>query len=99
MSAVLESVTFRLAPTVSVAAFTQASEATFAWVRQQPGFVQRILSSDATGLWSDQVLWQSMAQAQAASEAFMQTFGDSPFMALMNPDTVQMQHTTVHLHT
>lgn len=99
MSAVLESVTFRLAPEATVSAFTQASEVTFAWVRQQPGFVHRVLSCDETGQWSDQVLWVSMVQAQAASEAFMHNFGESAFMALMDPTTVQMQHTSVHAHT
>jgi hypothetical protein len=99
MSAVLESVTFRLTEGTTAGAFTQACEATFAWVRKQPGFMHRVLCCDDAGQWSDQVLWTSMAHAQAASEAFMNSFGDSAFMAAMDPDSVKMQHSMVHAHS
>lgn len=99
MSTVLESVTFRLAPGSSSSAFSQASEATFAWVRQQPGFLYRVLSCDDAGQWSDHVHWNSMAQAKSASDSFMQNFCESPFMAMIDPATVQMQHTTVHAYS
>ncbi|MDZ7937846.1 MAG: hypothetical protein U5M53_06025 [Rhodoferax sp.] len=98
MSAVLESVSFRLTPGANASAFVEASAVTFSWVRQQPGFVHRVLSCHDSGEWSDQVLWQSKEQAQSASHTFMQTFGDSAFMALMDPETVHMQHTPVLAH-
>lgn len=99
MSTVLESVTFRLAPGASSSAFSQASEATFAWVRQQPGFVHRVLSCSDDGQWSDHVHWSSMAEAMSASDRFMQSFCESPFMTMIDPATVQMQHTVVHMHS
>lgn len=95
MSTVLETVTFRLAPQASQQHFISASQPTMDWVRQQPGFVYRTLSCDDQGVWSDHVLWQTLDQAQAASDAFMGVFANSEFMALIDPGSVQMQHLTV----
>jgi hypothetical protein len=89
---VLEVVTFRLAEGVSDAAFLAAAEATAAPLRRQPGFVARSLTRRADGGWTDLVTWTSLSAATAGAEAMMADPAFGPFVALIDPASVEMRH-------
>jgi len=92
---VAEIVTFRLAEGVSTAAFTALMQRTEGFVRAQPGFVARWLSEGTDGSWTDYVVWQDMATAQAVARAFTQQDFAPAVMAAIAPDSVSMRHETV----
>lgn len=96
MASVIETVVFTLREGVSKAQFLDAVAASTAFVRAQPGFVHRRLSTnDAT--WIDTLEWTSLAEAQAAAETLMATPSVQPFLACIDPSSIAMHHTTVEL--
>jgi hypothetical protein len=92
---VLEVVTFRLAATATEAAFLTAAEATAAPLRRQPGFVARSLTRGEDGTWTDLVTWTSLSAAHAAAQAMMADPAFGPFVALIDPASMQMRHDTI----
>ena len=93
--AVIEVVTFRLLPGLDEAGFLDAARATRDALRAQPGFLRRSLARDASGLWTDLIEWQSLSQAHAAADAMMQDPAFGPFMAAIDPATIDMSHRPV----
>jgi hypothetical protein len=93
---VAETVTFRLNAGVSPAQFLSLSKASEAFVRANPGFVFRRLSSGADGSWTDTVIWQDMQTALKVAESFGQQDFAPALMAAIVPDTVTIRHETIH---
>lgn len=92
---VLEIVTFRLGAGATDLVFLDTAKGTAAPLRAQPGFLSRHLTRSDDGLWSDHVLWASMAAAMAGAEAMMAEPAFGPFMALIDAPTVTMRHEPV----
>jgi hypothetical protein len=92
---VLEIVTFRLGSGATDRAFLDTAKATATPLQAQPGFISRTLTRSEDGLWSDHVLWSSMAAAMAGAEAMMAEPAFGPFMALIDAPTVTMRHEPV----
>ena len=92
---VVETVTFELAEHVTDDMFLTQIRRTEDFVRSYPGFIFRRLSSGADGRWTDTVVWQDMATAQAAGKAFEAQPFLPELLATMNTSSIQMRHETV----
>lgn len=92
---VVEIVTFRLIAGADEAAFRQAAAATDAVLAANPAYGARVLTRDPSGLWTDLVHWSSLGAAQAAAEEMMTNAAFGPFIAQVDPATIQMRHADV----
>lgn len=92
LNPVMELVTFKINSNCTPAAFAAACEPINVWVRTRPGFQSRTLSRNEDGTWFDVVFWDSAETAHAASAKLMTDFGQSEFMAMIDPTSIQMQH-------
>jgi len=93
---VTEIVRFRLKDGADTARFVADARATLPFVERVSGMIARHLSVDADGLWSDTLIWATMAQAQAAQAAARQEPSFGPFMSHIDLDSVDMSHDTLH---
>jgi hypothetical protein len=90
---VLELVVYQLHKGVSREQFLGTNDAVSSWIRQQPGFLSRALVYDAEGdRWVDVIWWQTLEQAQAASQRSMTSESCSPMFALINMDSALLLH-------
>ena len=90
---VLELVIYRLNEGVSGEQFLGTNRAVSTWISTQPGFISRDLVHDSDGdRWVDVVWWETMAQAQAASEASMTSESCQPMFALIHMESALMLH-------
>jgi antibiotic biosynthesis monooxygenase (ABM) superfamily enzyme len=90
---VLELVVYQLHKGVSREQFLGTNDAVSSWIRQQSGFLSRELVYDAEGdRWVDVIWWETLEQAQAASERSMTSESCSPMFALINMDSTLMLH-------
>jgi antibiotic biosynthesis monooxygenase (ABM) superfamily enzyme len=90
---VLELVVYQLHKGVSREQFLGTNDAVSSWIRQQPGFISRELVHDAEGdRWVDVIWWETLEQAQAASERSMTSESCSPMFALINMDSALLLH-------
>ncbi len=92
---VMEVVTFRLTPATSPAAFLDRARATEAVVVAQPGSIRRSLLCDDSGMWTDMIVWRSLAEAQAAAQVVMADPGFGPFATAIDMSTLQLRHTPI----
>ena len=92
---VAEIVTFRLVPGTDEATFLSAAKATEAPVAARPGFLRRSLSRDDTGLWTDYVEWADLQSAEAAAQAVILLPEVAPFMAAIDPNSMEISHRTI----
>jgi hypothetical protein len=95
---IAECVRFTLIPGADPAAFAVAAAAVNTWVAQQPGFINRTLSQGEDGQWLDHVTWADMASAAAAADKMMGEPTLAPFMALIDPASIDMRHATIRSH-
>jgi hypothetical protein len=92
---VLELVVYQLHEGVPREQFLGTNDAVSRWIRQQPGFISRELVHDAEGdRWVDVIWWQTLEQAQAASELSMTSESCSPMFALIDLESALMLHGT-----
>ena len=92
---VLELVVYKLHKEVSRGQFLGTNDAVSSWIRQQPGFISRELVYDAEGdRWVDVIWWETLEQAQAASERSMTSQSCSPMFALIDLESALMLHGT-----
>jgi hypothetical protein len=91
----IELVTFRLMPGADRDRFVAHARATEPVVRRQPGFVARMLTEGADGLWSDIVTWASHADALAAAEAVMADPAFLPFVRMIDGPSARMSHSSL----
>ena len=90
---VLELVVYKLTPGASRERFLATNQVVSRWIREQPGFISRDLVHDEEGdRWVDVIWWQSMAQAQAASEASATSESCQPMFALIEMESALMLH-------
>lgn len=97
MTDTIEVVRFSTQPGTTAEQFVAANEKLSVWVRRQPGFKYRALSSLGDDQWQDVIFWHSLDDAKAAGDKIMAELGDSECMRLIIPESVQMSHGAVHL--
>ena len=91
-NSVMEMVTFKIIANCTPEAFAAACEPVNAWVRTQPGFQSRTVSCNEEGTWFDVVLWDSAETAHTAAAKMMSVLGQSEFMSMIDPSSIQMHH-------
>lgn len=92
----VELVTFRL-HTDDKQGFLDANAASNDWLKRQPGFVSRHLAERDDTSWLDIVLWQTPADALAASTKMMEEMARSEAMTMIDPMGLDMSHATIRL--
>ncbi len=92
MTSCLEMVTFKLAPYADKGAFIDAAPSVTEWAATQPGFQYRTLVDRGEHGWIDMVWWASEAEAKAAAEKVGTEMMSSPFMQMIDPRTVKIEH-------
>lgn len=96
MKSVIEIVRFKLLQDVSKEQLITATEKSQKFVSSLNGFEYRSLSFEQESeTWTDVVYWDSMDNAKAAGEQFMSSKECAPLMALIDPESVIMQHQTI----
>ncbi|MCG9581039.1 hypothetical protein L1D13_10670 [Vibrio tubiashii] len=96
MKSVIEIVRFKLLENATSEQLVSASEQSQKFVSSLNGFEYRSLSFDQdSGTWTDVVYWDSMDNAKAAGEQFMASEDCKPLMALIDPESVIMQHQAI----
>ncbi len=92
---VLELVVYKLQQGVSREQFLGTNDAVSSWIRQQPGFISRELVYDAEGdRWVDVIWWETLEQAQTASELSMTSESCAPMFALIDLESALVLHGT-----
>lgn len=91
MKPVLERVTFRTFPNTDPENFKAASASVSNWARQRDGFLSRNVVEE-NGTYTDFVIWATMEDAKAAGEAFMGASETAAMAALIDPESVKMEH-------
>jgi antibiotic biosynthesis monooxygenase (ABM) superfamily enzyme len=92
---VLELVVYKLHEGVSREQFLGTNHAVSSWISKQPGFISRELVYDAEGdRWVDVIWWETLEQAQAASERSMTSASCAPMFALIDMESALMLHGT-----
>lgn len=93
---VVELVSFKLKAGVSADALMATNPAVQAFVSSLPGLLYRSVSlNHDTNEWTDIVYWETLANAEHASQVFMESPACQEMVALIDPETVRMQHTEV----
>jgi heme-degrading monooxygenase HmoA len=93
-----EIVTFRAAPGISAEEMRTRAADIAGWLERQPGFIARTLSHADDDIWTDHVLWQSLADAKAAGEKIMAEPCAQALMAAIDMQSVRMSHAPVAVH-
>jgi hypothetical protein len=88
----IEIVSFKLVKGADDANFLIAVEATNTFLKTQNGFVARRMSRDESGTYIDHVEWASLEDAKAALEKSMQQADLLPFIQMIEPTSMNMQH-------
>jgi hypothetical protein len=88
--ALLETTTFRLAPTTDEAAFLDADRRIQTeFLYHQPGLLRRTTARGGGGEWVVVVVWQSESAADAAAQQSAREAAVSEFTALVDQSTVR----------
>ncbi|WP_420590059.1 hypothetical protein [Bacterioplanoides sp.] len=95
MTTTIELVRYQLKDGVSATELQATHEGVNTFLKQQPGFIYRSNSQDPDGTLYDIVYWQSMEQAQAAGEAFMNSNACQALMTITDETSVNMTHMPV----
>ncbi|GAB2689127.1 hypothetical protein [Thalassiella azotivora] len=91
---VQEIVVFQAADGVSHEQMQTVAQDAEEWIRNQPGFLGRVLSHDAAGdRWVDQITWASRQDAEAAAAAIGAAEPVASFLAAIDMSSVLMLHT------
>lgn len=91
----MEIVRFRLAAGADRDAFLAGAPVVTDWAARQPGFQRRTLVEEAGGAWVDMILWASEAEAHRAADRVMNDLGQTAFMRMIDPMSVDMGHHSV----
>lgn len=98
MDNIIEIVTFKLLPQSSHQALIDAAKQSQSVIADLPGFQYRSTSYNAEqDMWTDVVYWDSLDDAKSAGEKFMQCEECAPLLALIDPESVNMQHQTIKM--
>ncbi|MEP2716457.1 hypothetical protein [Pseudophaeobacter sp.] len=93
---VAETVTFTLNAGVTPEEFLKLSYASEEFVRSNPGFIFRRLSSGADGAWTDTVIWKDMETALEVADSFGKQDFAPALMAVIDGDSVAIRHENIH---
>ena len=92
---VIEATSFRLKQGITVEAFLAANQEVNAWVQAQEGFQSRLLTQKKNAGWLDILIWENENVASEIDELFYRDMGDSEFMQLLDPESVETSFSTV----
>lgn len=96
MNEVMEIARFAVADGTQHAEVTTRAHAIDGWLGEQPGFLSRsLVGPDAEGKWTDLVRWRSKEDALRAASAMGDVPELAPFMQMIDPESVEMQHLPV----
>lgn len=87
----IEITSFRLAPSLNADDFIRANTDVDAWLKQQSGFISRIMIEQADGRIIDLVIWKSAALAADAMPRLMRDLANSPVHAAIDQGTVSWE--------
>ena len=97
MTKTVEIVTFQTKPGHSAHDVAQAAQAMAGFLHRSGGMIQRTLSQDADGIWTDHILWQTMDDAQNAAAQIATAPEAQAFIAMIDGPSVTMRHATHQL--
>ncbi|MEO1733330.1 MAG: hypothetical protein AAFR45_06835 [Pseudomonadota bacterium] len=92
---VAEIVTFRLADGTDTAEFVDAALGMTGFLESTGAVLSRSLSRDENGLWTDYIVWRSMAAAKAAASDMPQQPEAADFMAPIVAESVNLRHARI----
>lgn len=93
MKNALEIVTYKIKDGVNVPDFLKASaELEEGFATKQVGFLSRTFARREGNEWVDVIRWQSMADAEAASKAAMESPACAPMFGMIDEPSVKMMH-------
>ena len=92
---VLEVVTFNVKPGVSPGEAKTAARGVTAFLETQPGYLGRDLGQSEDGRWVDLVHWTDLEAARTAIPNAMKNADCRAFFALIDEETLKMDHFTV----
>ena len=93
MKNALEIVTFKIKDGVKVPDFLKASaELEEDFAKKQEGFINRTFARSEGNEWVDVIRWQTMADAEAAAKAAMQSPACAPMFGMIDEPSVKMMH-------
>ena len=93
MKNALEIVTFKIKDGVKVPDFLEASaELEEGFAKKQEGFIDRTFARSEGNDWVDVIRWKTMADAEAASKAAMQSPVCAPMFGMIDEPSVRMMH-------
>ena len=90
-----EIVSFRLVEGYSPEKFNKDAKKTLPIVQEFGGCLQRILSVDESGLWTDYILWKDHTTAMKAADVVPKDPRFAEFGNAIDPKTVTMRHASV----
>jgi hypothetical protein len=85
-----EIVIFRLAPGTDGAAYLEAPNASREWYTDQPGFLSSELIAGDDDQWLGILRWERPEDAEAAAHRLMEEVDMSPYMNMIDPESVTM---------
>ncbi len=92
MTSCLEMVAFTLASHAERDKFVAAAPSVTAWAAKQPGFQYRTLVDRGDHGWIDMIWWSSEEEAKSAADKIGQEMMSSPFMQMIDPTSVKIEH-------
>ncbi len=94
---VIETVTFRLKPSIDREAFLESALAINDYVATCPGFVARRLSCTNEGSWTEHIEWETMSDAKAAADGIGLRPGNRAFLEAIDGSTVNVRHSALQV--
>lgn len=92
---IAEIVTYKLKEGIATQEALAAAQKTEAFLRSTGAVVSRSLSVDENDVWTDYILWTSLAAAKATEAQAIQRPEFAKFFALMADETVELRHARV----
>lgn len=90
-----EVTSFRMKRGITADQAVEAGRDIDAWLRQQPGFVSRIMISNLDGSITDIVVWRTVQDGRSSSERLMAETAGSRFHVLVDAASVDWTFATV----
>jgi hypothetical protein len=95
MTRAIEITSFMLRGGLGTEDFVAANADVDPWLRQQPGFVSRMMVEESNGRIIDMVIWESKSEAEDSARRLMSELADSPVHGVIEQDTVSWSISSV----
>ena len=95
---VAEIVTFQLKKDAETTAFLDAATKMDPFLKGTGAVLARTLSKDPQGVWTDHIIWRSLATARATAAQMMADPVAAPMLQMIDPEQVRMSHAPVLYH-